>query len=218
MHIILYAAAALGACVLAGVFVVEVVLRVLSRFAPIPVPPIVTVLIDNPLRRRLEPPAAVVRAAALGPGMKVLEVGPGHGTYTVPVAAALGPGGELHAVDLQPGVIVRLEKRLRRDGVANVKTYVANAYELPFPAGFFDRAVMVTALGEVPDRERALREVARVLNDGGLLVVGELLPDPDYLTPRRIISWGGAAGFEAVAVERRRMSHVTVLRKKAEAE
>lgn len=42
--------------------------------------------------------------------------------------------------------------------------------------------VMVSVLGEIPDRTAALRECARVLRADGLVAVTEALPDPD-LTP-----------------------------------
>jgi ubiquinone/menaquinone biosynthesis C-methylase UbiE len=44
----------------------------------------------------------------------------------------------------------------------------------------FERAFLVTVLGEIPDQEKALREIYGLLTPGGILSVTELLPDPHY--------------------------------------
>jgi ubiquinone/menaquinone biosynthesis C-methylase UbiE len=56
---------------------------------------------------------------------------------------------------------------------------------------------MVTVLQEIPDRNKALREVNRVLRPGGLFAVTELFPDPDYPWRSTTIKLGEAAGFMA---------------------
>ena len=67
-------------------------------------------------------------------------------------------------------------------GTANVVATQGDARDLPFPAATFDAAFLVATLGEIPDRDQALRELRRVLKPGGRLVVGEGQPDPHMLT------------------------------------
>jgi ubiquinone/menaquinone biosynthesis C-methylase UbiE len=54
---------------------------------------------------------------------------------------------------------------------------------------------MVTVLAEIPDKEKALYEVHRVLKDDGLLTIAEFLPDPDYPLKKTVITWCTKSGY-----------------------
>jgi ubiquinone/menaquinone biosynthesis C-methylase UbiE len=129
------------------------------------------------------------------PGQTVLEVGPGKGYYTVPVAQWLEPGGELHALDLKQKMVDRTARRAREAGIENLRLRQGDARALPYDDAAFDAAFLVAVLGEVPDKDAALRELRRVLKPGGRLVVGELATDPHMVTERALRERAGASGF-----------------------
>jgi ubiquinone/menaquinone biosynthesis C-methylase UbiE len=168
--------------------------------------------LNSRFRRALQPPEQVIGWMDIREGMQVVELGPGPGTYTVEASRRVGSSGHITAVDLQPGMIARLDATLRTAGVTNVTPRVASAYELPLPDGSVDRAFMVTVLAEIPDPVRALREIRRVLRPDGRLAVGEFLPDPDYPLRATVIGWGQAAGFELVGSYGGLMHYVLVFR------
>ena len=112
--------------------------------------------------------------------MRVLEVGPGNGTYTLAAARRLGPDGELVTVDIEPRMIERVQRRIEAEGVTNIDARVADAYDLPFEDGSFDLVYMITVINEIPDIPRALAEFHMVLKPLGTLVFSELIMDPDY--------------------------------------
>jgi len=170
--------------------------RIIRRYYKFPIPEFLANLIDNPLRRRLQPPDATTLRHGIEPGMTVLEVGPGNGRYSVAAARRIGPTGRLHTIDIEPKMIERVQRRAAVEGVTNIEARVANAYELPYPGGFFDLIYMIAVTGEIPDPVRAFREFGRVLKPTGTLAVSEILVDPDYPRASTVTRWAAAAGLQ----------------------
>ncbi|HSD24667.1 MAG TPA: methyltransferase domain-containing protein [Solirubrobacterales bacterium] len=132
------------------------------------------------------------------PGERILEVGPGTGYYTLDVANWVKPDGEVDILDLQPEMLDHTMCRAGEHGLANLTPTQADAMSMPYDDATFDAAYLVTVLGEIPDQDAAIRELARVLKPDGRLVVGELLGDPHYvrLGPMRLRASGAGLNFE----------------------
>jgi ubiquinone/menaquinone biosynthesis C-methylase UbiE len=128
-------------------------------------------------------------------GERVLEIGPGTGYYTLDLADWVGPEGRVDIVDLQQEFLDHTMRRAHEHEAGNVHPTRADAQALPFDDGTFDTCVLVTVLGEIPDQDAGLREIARVLRPGGRLVVGELALDPHYVTPAALERRAAAAGL-----------------------
>jgi ubiquinone/menaquinone biosynthesis C-methylase UbiE len=128
-------------------------------------------------------------------GERVLEVGPGTGYYALPVAEWLSPGGQLDVLDVQQEMLDHTLHRARKHGIDNIAPTLADARELPYANDSFDAAYLVTVLGEIPDQDAALRELARVVKPGGRVVVGELFGDPHMVTHSALAARAEAAGL-----------------------
>jgi len=191
----------------------RIIIGIVRRFFKFPVPSFMSYLLDSPWRRLFQPPAQVVDWAKIDQGLHVLELGPGPGTFTLDIAGRVGDGGHVTAVDISPVMIARLEAKIARAGVANVTPRVAAAYELPLPDASVDRVFMMTVLGEIPDRERALAEVRRVLKPDGLLAVGEFIPDPDFPMPQTVVGWCRQSGFQLVDLNGNMLHYVALFKK-----
>jgi ubiquinone/menaquinone biosynthesis C-methylase UbiE len=128
------------------------------------------------------------------PGERVLEVGPGTGYYTLPVAEQISPG-TLDALDVQQEMLDHTMRRAAETGIGNIAPARGDARSMPYPDATFDAAFLVTVLGEVPDQDAALRELRRVLKPEGRLVVGEILFDPHTVTFKSLRRRAEEAGF-----------------------
>jgi ubiquinone/menaquinone biosynthesis C-methylase UbiE len=172
-----------------------VVVRVLAKLTGgEPCPYALAWLVDNPIRRRYM--SRVLDRTGIQPGERVLELGPGPGTFTFEAARRTEPDGALVAADIQPKMIADVERKAQAAGLINVETHIASAYELPLDDGSIDRAFLVTVLPEIPDRQRALTELRRVLKPDGVLSITEEFLDPDYPLARTTARWAEKAGFE----------------------
>ena len=132
------------------------------------------------------------------PGERILEVGPGTGYYTLEMAEWVKPGGRVDILDLQQEMLEHTMRSAAERGLDNITPTQADATAMPYEDGTYDAAFLVTVLGEIPDQDAALRELARVLRPGGRLVVGELLGDPHYvrLAPMRLRASGAGLSYE----------------------
>ena len=171
------------------------ILRIVRHFHKFPIPQFLANAIDNPLRRRIQPPDATAVRHGIQPGMHVLEVGPGNGTYTLASARRIGDTGRLVTIDIEPRMIQRVENKIAALGITNIQPRLANVYSLPFAEAEFDLIYMIAVIGEIPEPHKALDEFHRVLKPGGTLVFSELIMDPDYPFASTLIHMATAAGF-----------------------
>jgi SAM-dependent methyltransferase len=129
----------------------------------------------------------------LAPGERVLEVGPGTGYYSLDVARQIAPDGQLDVLDLQQSMLDELMRRAAARGIGNIKPMQGDAQRLPYEDATFDAAFLVATLGEISDKEQALRELRRVLKTSGRLIVGEGQPDPHAVSRDHLHALAGAA-------------------------
>jgi ubiquinone/menaquinone biosynthesis C-methylase UbiE len=111
--------------------------------------------------------AAVLEAAQLRPGMRVLDLASGVGDPALSIAEAIGPSGHVTATDLGPGMISFAEELAKKKGLGNIEFRVANVEALPFPDGSFDVVSCRFGVMFFPEQVKAFRECRRVLKSGG---------------------------------------------------
>ncbi len=107
-------------------------------------------------------------------GKRLIEIGCGRGGFSVWLARQ-GPA-EVVAIDFSPGAVEKGAAFGRQAGLTNLRFEVGDIQAIAHPEASFDVAVSCETVEHVPDPARAVRELARVLKPGGLL----LLTTPNY--------------------------------------
>ncbi|HJV95891.1 MAG TPA: methyltransferase domain-containing protein, partial [Albitalea sp.] len=104
---------------------------------------------------------------------RVLDVAAGPGPLTF---AAARSAAHVVAVDFADGMVEQVRVRAQREGVGNVEAVVMDAQSLALPDASFDAAFCMFGFMFFPDRERAFRELHRVLRPGGRALVATWAP------------------------------------------
>jgi 2-polyprenyl-3-methyl-5-hydroxy-6-metoxy-1,4-benzoquinol methylase len=184
----------LGSIALAAV---GLIWRFSSRRHEIPCPSWLgwMVELDNPFTK-VNRARTIIELLNVEPGMKVLDAGCGPGRLTIPLAAAVGPQGEILAVDIQEEMLSRVREKVDAVGSKNVQYLQSRLGEGQLPKNQFERAVLVTVLGEIPDQVSALTDIYQALKPGGVLSVTEVIFDPHFQGRESVVRAAQAAGFK----------------------
>ncbi len=101
---------------------------------------------------------------------KTLEIGAGTGFFTINLAKAGLLGKELHCSDISEGMLEVCERNAREHGL-EVIARQGDAEALPYADNEFDLVIGHAFLHHLPEPEKAIGEMFRVLKPGGRLVV-----------------------------------------------
>jgi SAM-dependent methyltransferase len=114
---------------------------------------------------------ALLAQARLEPGMRVLDLACGTGDPAIEIARRVEPSGRVTASDLSAQMLDVCRKNASRAGIANIDFAIADAEELPFAPGTFERVTSRLGVMYFVDVQRALAEIARVLVPGGVVAL-----------------------------------------------
>lgn len=128
-------------------------------------------LVHETLYGLFRDPYQALDAAGLEPGQKVLEVGCGPGFFTIPAARIVGDKGTVHALDISPLAVERVQQKIEKEGTTNVETILANAAQTGLPDQSFDLIFVFGFAHSVGNMEDISTELHRLLKPAGILAI-----------------------------------------------
>ena len=111
----------------------------------------------------------------LRPGERVVDVGSGAGLDSLIAARMVGPTGRVIGVDMTPAMLEKARRAAVEAGLSNVEFREGYGEALPVADGWADVVISNGVLNLMPDKAAALAEMARVLQAGGRLQLGDIL-------------------------------------------
>jgi ubiquinone/menaquinone biosynthesis C-methylase UbiE len=169
-----------------------------------------------PFRRLSQNPEKI-----LGPyvreGMTVLEVGPGMGYFTLPLARLVGGRGRIVSVDLQEKMLQSLKKRARRARLAErIETRLASETGLQIKdlSGTVDFVLAFAVVHEVPDKGLLFEEMHRAMKPTALMLLSEPTGHVSEREFNHTQAIAGEAGFQSVETLKIRRSYSVLMRKR----
>lgn len=129
----------------------------------------------SPLRRLFQDSTRLL-APYVGPGMTVLEPGPGMGFFTLELARLVGPAGRVRAVDVEPRMIAGLRRRAERAGLLgriDARAVSPNSMALNDLEGAVDFVLAFAVVHEMPAPAPFFAEAARAMKPGAALLLAE---------------------------------------------
>jgi len=127
--------------------------------------------LDDPERLLWLPPATVLDALAIQPGDAIADIGAGTGYFSLPLAQAAGPLGQVYAVDSQAEMLEHLQYKLDTENISNIHVVRTEADSTGLPTASCNLVFLANVWHEITDRAAVLIEAKRILKSRGKIAI-----------------------------------------------
>jgi len=127
----------------------------------------------RPEREAEEAPDQALDAMGISKGATVADIGAGVGYFTWRLAARVGPGGKVYAVDVQPGMLQQLRQNMAERKLTNYEAVLGAQDDPRLPPGAMDLALLVDVYHEFSQPRKMLQKIRASLKPDGRMVLLE---------------------------------------------
>jgi ubiquinone/menaquinone biosynthesis C-methylase UbiE len=172
-------------------------------------PPTDLGLLEAPDRDEWQRPDLIMDALGVAEASVVADIGAGSGWFTIRLARRVGPNGLVYAQDVQQLMLAAIIRRVRAEGLTNVRPTLGGENDPRLPARALDTVLIVDVYHEIEDGVTLLKNVATALKPQGRLGVIDFRlegggPGPareERVSPDEVIRDAEAAGLRLLQKE-----------------
>jgi 2-polyprenyl-3-methyl-5-hydroxy-6-metoxy-1,4-benzoquinol methylase len=132
-------------------------------------------LLASPVRKLIQPPERIL-SPYVKEGMTVLDIGPGMGFFSIPLAQMVGTTGKVICVDMQEKMLLGLKTRAQKKGVlARIEARLCSRETLGLQdlAEKIDFALVFAVVHEIPDPSKFFAELSATIKPSGAVLLSE---------------------------------------------
>jgi ubiquinone/menaquinone biosynthesis C-methylase UbiE len=149
---------------------------------------------DNFLRKLVHHSEEILRPYVVE-GSMVLDIGPGMGYFSIPLARMVGEEGKVVAADIQPQVLKALQKRAKKAGVEKrIMTHVCKVDSLGLDEQF-DFVLAFWMVHEVPNRLAFFGQIKSLLKPSGKFLLAEPVLHVNQAMFEKTVKTAGSVGL-----------------------
>jgi ubiquinone/menaquinone biosynthesis C-methylase UbiE len=141
--------------------------------------------LERPEREKEERVTLLLKNLEIKPGMVVADIGAGSGYHAVRMSKMVGEG-KIYAVDVEPQMIAYLDKRIKDEGLLNIKTVLGKEQSVNLPPASTDIILLVDVYHELSFPYEMARSMMEALKPGGKLYLVEYKAE-DITVPIKVV-------------------------------
>jgi ubiquinone/menaquinone biosynthesis C-methylase UbiE len=128
-------------------------------------------MLENPQREAEQKPEEVIAALGLKPGEVIADIGAGSGFFSFRFAPKVGKGGRVYAVDINPDMILYMNRCIRDKKIKNVTTILSVPDDPLLTDASINRFFICNTWHHVENRPRYIALMKKMLKPGGQIIV-----------------------------------------------